>query len=70
MSTDSPEIASWLLEHGANPNARTSHGSQATAPHCTTFAVAWFTDATVPAQTRVSFASQNSADTTTPRDRE
>jgi ankyrin repeat protein len=33
MSTDDPKVVSWLLERGANPNARTSFGSQAMALH-------------------------------------
>jgi len=33
MSTQDVEVASWLLERGANPNARTSFGSQCMALH-------------------------------------
>ena len=33
MSTDDLKVVSWLLERGANPNARTSFGSQAMALH-------------------------------------
>ncbi len=33
MSADSLQVVSWLLERGANPNARTSFGSQAMALH-------------------------------------
>ncbi len=33
MSTQEPAVVSWLLERGANPNARTSFGSQCMALH-------------------------------------
>jgi ankyrin repeat protein len=33
MSTNDAQVAAWLLERGANPNARTSFGSQGMALH-------------------------------------
>jgi ankyrin repeat protein len=33
MSTQDVNVAKWLLDHGANPNARTSFGSQCMALH-------------------------------------
>jgi ankyrin repeat protein len=34
IDSSNVELVDWLLRHGANPNARTSHGSRGTALHC------------------------------------